>query len=325
MFLACSPDSSKSRYFIASPDMTNDKVEGDTNSEIFDGDIDILFVIDDSGSMDTHQTNLVRNIDRFVNAFLGRANVNYRIGVITSSFEASYYSKNCCGKLVGSPNVVDSNTPTAMPVLSRNLLVGTSGSGLEKVFDPIRAALTSPLVDTENAGFYRPNAYLAVIFITDAEDQSSMNPDELYNFLVDLKGQKSRILSYGVVIPSSDTSGCARDEYNRPPARIEKFLDMMPNAGRNLFSLCDPNFGDSIAAIAEDLVDYVGSEVFLSRLPIPSTIEVSFGSQMIPMDREKGWTYNPSKNAIGFGKKVQWSLQPTGTRVKVSYEVATPK
>jgi len=43
------------------------------------------------------------------------------------------------------------------------------------------------------------------------------------------------------------------------------------------------------------------------------------------MDRESGWTYNPSKNAIGFGKKIQWSFQAVGTRVKVSYEVATPK
>jgi hypothetical protein len=317
VFASCSPSSNS---LLPKPDGSNEKVDTDGGTEVFDPQVDILFVVDDSGSMQTHQTNLIRNIDRFLNAFTTRANIDYHIGVINSSLD--YWSgANCCGQLLGTPNFVERNTPDLIQVLSRSLRVGTSGSATEKFFDPVKAALTDPLLTGLNAGFYRPNAHLAIVFITDAEDQGKQEALEFFTFLEGLKGRKEKFIAYGVVVPSN-VGNCERDDSSTPD-RIEDFLGMMPNAGKNVFSLCDPQFGDRIAGIADDLVRFIGNVIFLSRPPIVETIEVSFGTQVIPRDYKKGWVFDPARNALVLGDEIQWSTQPNGTKVKVYYEAAT--
>ncbi|MBX2993866.1 MAG: VWA domain-containing protein [Bdellovibrionaceae bacterium] len=314
---ACSPEAN---HLIPKPNDQNEKVDTDGGTEVFDPQVDILFVVDDSGSMSTHQTNLIRNIDRFLAAFTKRANIDYHIGVVNTSMDGGWSGSPCCGRLMGTPTFVERSTPNLIQVLSRALRVGTNGSATEKVFDPIRAALSAPLVTGENAGFYRPNAHLAVVFITDAEDQSSMSAQDMFDFMLSLKGRKEKFIGYGVVVPTG-VNNCSRDEGN--PTKIESFLGMMPNAGKNVFSLCDPQFGDRISTIADDLVRFIGNVIYLSRPPIPETIQVSFGSQIIPQDYKKGWIFDPARNALILGDEIEWSVQPNGTKVNVYYEAAT--
>lgn len=316
--LGCSPKSDK---LMPAPVVTNDKVDTDGGTEVFDPSVDILFVVDDSGSMMTHQTNLANNITRFVSAFTKRGSIDYHIGVINSTMDTWSGTPNCCGKLVGYPHFVDRNTPNVVNVLARNLKVGTNGSGTERFFDPIMAALSAPLVNTDNLGFYRSNSHLAVVYITDAEDQSRASEKDVYDFLVKLKGRKEKLISYGVIVPSN-VDDCERDDV-RPPMKIEAFLARMPNAGKNVFSLCDPVFGDRVAEIADDLVRYIGNVIYLSRPPILKTVEVTFGTQVIPPDIKKGWSFDPERNALVLGEDIIWSTQANGTKVKVYYEAAS--
>ncbi|MCX7979241.1 MAG: VWA domain-containing protein, partial [Bdellovibrionaceae bacterium] len=283
---------------------------------------DILFVVDDSGSMAPHQANLTRNIDRFVTQFVNSTQIDFRIGVLTTSMAPFSSARECCGTLVGTPNFVDRRTPMLETVLSRNLRVGTSGDGTEMMFDPVYAALTPPLVNTVNAGFYRKDASLAIVYLTDAEDQSRrLGPIDFYNFLVQEKGKAEKVLAYAVYIPSgkTDNSSCPRDDWNEP-ARLEVFLNQVVNAGNNTFYLCDPSFGDKLADLGKDLVRRVGNKFYLSRPPIPGSIVVSYGSQIIPNDPKKGWTFDPSLNAVLLGDEIEWSNQPPGTKVKVVYK-----
>ena len=48
---------------------------------VFQPKLDILFVIDDSRSMEPHQINLSRNIDRFVEGFSKERFIDFHIGV----------------------------------------------------------------------------------------------------------------------------------------------------------------------------------------------------------------------------------------------------
>lgn len=318
----CSPDVPK---LIPRPDDSNEKVsEDDAGVEVFNPEVDVLFIVDDSGSMGTHQNNLIQNIDRFVAAFTARTNIDYHIGVLTSSMEKDSWggAKACCGELVGSPKFVDRSTPGAQMILKTNLRVGTGGAVTEKFFEPLVAALSPPMVNGPNAGFYRSGAYLAVVFITDAEEQSrGIDAKGTFDFLVGLKGRPERIISYGVIVPST-VSNCSRDS-SESPQRLESFLSMMPNAGNNVFSLCDPLFGDRISGIADDLVRYVGNMIVLNRPPVISTIRVTYGNQEIPRDLRRGWSFDAFRNAIIFGDDVEWLPQPEGTKVKVYYEAAT--
>lgn len=318
---ACSPDSPKLQ---ARPDLSNEKVVKDNDYLIKDPKVDILFVVDNSGSMDFHQKNLAANVGRFVSAFFNRVSIDYHIGVLSTDMDDNLGGK-CCGHLIGNPTFLDRSNPSPEADLAVRLVLGVVGSGTEKLFDPVITALSSPLMTSVNAGFLRPDAHLAIIFITDAEDQSKESPVGLYDHLLKIKGKREKILAYGAIIPTGyNDPQCSRDVPEVEPRLIEQFLNMVINRGSNVFNLCAQDFGDKLAQVAEDLAKQVSNTIYLSRAPIVSTIRVFYGTQEIPSDSEYGWSFDSELNAIYLGKKIELDPnQPVGTKIRVDFEAAS--
>ena len=52
------------------PAVTTGEKISDNGVEVFDPSVDILFVIDNSGSMQPHQANLSNNVNRFIQSFV---------------------------------------------------------------------------------------------------------------------------------------------------------------------------------------------------------------------------------------------------------------
>ena len=292
----------------------------------FEPKVDILFVVDDSGSMATHQTRFGQNIDKFTSVFLKSSVLEYNVGVITTTYDSTYYGTiNCCGRLVGTTRIVTKKTPNGNRVLAENLLVGIYGDGTEKMFDPTYLALTEPTLSTYNAGFYRPEASLVTIFISDAEDQSEIISSELlFKHMLNLKsGDKTKVLSYGAIVPSSDPgTNCSRDENNVLPTKLESFLMMFKNRNSNIMNLCDSDFGTRLAGLATDIIENTGRVILLNRPPDVSSIAVTYGDADLPHDSEMGWIFDPARNSIVLGKKIQWEAQPEGSKIKVYYNAA---
>lgn len=306
------------------PAVTTGEKISDNGVEVFDPSVDILFVIDNSGSMQPHQANLSNNVNRFIQSFVKKNGLDFHIGVVTTDMGNSGFGSTgaCCGVLAGNPHYVERSTPNFAVALSRNMVVGTDGSAQEESFGPVIAALTEPNLSVANIGFYRPKAHLAIIFVTDAEDQSSGSVDGFLNFLVALKGDTAKVSVYGAIVPSTETN-CDRDEPFTMPRRLEALLGKVSNAGNNILSLCSPDYGNRLASLGDDLLRRVGSLIYLNRRPVSGTIRVTFGSQNIPADPLVGFRYDSFRNAIILGEKIVWSNQPAGTKVQVSYEAAS--
>ena len=172
---------------------------------------DILFVIDDSGSMSEEQANLAANLDAFIDTLVASpVQNNFRIGVTNTSVEEftggkSYTagpSKNVpypAGALVaiktdtsgnpipgafvfdsvlnpqtggwGGNRILDKGSVTLAADFKANVHVGLDGSGKEQPFRAARLALSDRLADA-NSGFLRDGARLAIIFLTDEDDCS---------------------------------------------------------------------------------------------------------------------------------------------------------
>lgn len=314
---SCSPASPKLK---AKPEFVSDKMDVIGDSVSAKPVVDMLFVVDNSGSMDTHQRNLANNIQVFLNSF-AKLKVDYHVGVISTDMD------NRIGELLGKTKFVTEATPNGLAVLKSNLLLGTNGSATEAVFDPIMAALSPAFIAPtgKNGGFIRDSAYLVVILITDAEDQSRRSTStKTLDYLVNLKGGDARkVLSYGAIVPVNDPFGCSRDE--GAPYDIEAFLRGTVNTagGKNIMNLCDPAFGQSLANFSKDLSRYLSGVIKLNRPPIVSTIKVTFGTQTIPPDFKTGWYYDPKENAVILGEDVAMDEnQPDGTAVKVTYDSA---
>lgn len=160
---------------------------------------DILFVIDNSGSMAEEQAGIATELPAFLEALKEGSGVaqDFRVGVITTSVYQRTILSNGTDSVRQFPDqsgrlqpVPDSaGNPTDERYLNgsdefllekfRRLVVqGTTGSGQESPFEAARLAVSEPLTSTPigeggNRGFLRDGARLLVVTVTDEEDCSS--------------------------------------------------------------------------------------------------------------------------------------------------------
>ncbi|MBI1947226.1 MAG: choice-of-anchor D domain-containing protein [Deltaproteobacteria bacterium] len=123
--------------------------------------VDVLFVVDDSGSMFDDQEILAANFDAFI-AGASDPNLDFHIGVTTTDVLGG-----TGGPLVG-PFLRDS-TPGLAALFADQVRVGVEGGGLELGLEAMRRALDD-YANTTNAGFARPSAALSVVVVSDEED-----------------------------------------------------------------------------------------------------------------------------------------------------------
>lgn len=161
--------------------------------------MDILFVIDNSGSMKEEQVNLASNFSilttklDFATTSRG-AKLDYRIAVTTTGLTHRFtmepgapfptvpmdevgddgrFRKDC--KMTRAwMERGDDSLQSQFACVTR---VGTAGPGLEMPLEAMRLALTDRVTDGANAGFLRDDALLAVVFITDEDDCSRRDND----------------------------------------------------------------------------------------------------------------------------------------------------
>lgn len=319
--LGCGAESSKNMIVPQSIFPKEEFSEKPKDFTVFNPKVDILFVIDSSGSMDTVQNNLSRNAYLFADAISKVSILDYHIGVLTTDMDA-YNCRTDCGRLQGIPSFVEKSTPDLVGSLSRRMIVGTSGSATEQMFSPVIAALSPPLESTDNQGFYRQDAFLAVIFITDAMDQSDFSPKEFLQFLNTKKGDSSRVLGYGVIRTLAEEKICIGME--DLDSKLEDFLSAVSNGDKNqknILSLCTADFGVKLAEFAKDIVRRSAGTVKLSRIPNPKTIKVTYGTQEIPNSVTTGWVYQPSTNSILLAEGIDWQYQGQNVGLSIDFEV----
>jgi hypothetical protein len=281
--------------------------------------VDVLFVVDNSESMKTHQQKLAANIQYFVKAFNTSKNLDYHIGV-TPIFDSKRYGSeiknfNPNGFLLplkgdtGSlPKFFYTRQHNNLDLLAKSIYIGVlplrdqqgnlQGPEFEEVLSPVYAAFTEPAMSSpSNQGFFRPDARLSVIMITDADDSSpGLSGGDLDYFLKNLKNDPSgsKISVFGVL---ADKDECAKVDYGMvdKPHRLIEFLDA--SRGK-LLSLCKGNFATMLTEIGQEIEQKVQKQKFpLQGIPEHGTLKVSVGGvELAPGPRT--WTYNPTTNEV---------------------------
>ena len=147
--------------------------------------VDVLLVVDDSGSMGDDQEVLASNFSSFIAAFQG-SYVDYHLGAITTDMVAS----NRSGRLVGP--FLTQDTPNIAQAFRSMVVQGSNGSSDERGLQASRLALSDPLASNENKGFLRPEADLALIILTDETDHSNIPASQFTAFLQTLKSPPAK-------------------------------------------------------------------------------------------------------------------------------------
>jgi hypothetical protein len=180
--------------------------------------LDLLFMIDDSRSMAEEQTNLARNFPRLIDELekLPTGFPDLHLGVVSSDLGAGSGNRLVCDKEMGDRGVMQGagcglggehylisegrGTRTNFSgdiaqVFSCMAGLGTQGCGFEHQLQSVRMALSGFVA--ENTGFLRPDAHLAVVYITDEDDCSAPAETTLFDDNVSTQDSSLRCSVYG--------------------------------------------------------------------------------------------------------------------------------
>lgn len=196
--------------------------------------LDILFVIDSSGSMSDDQEELATNFPLFLaQPQFNDGTVDLHLGITTTDCDSGGEE----GRLVGDPMVITSDTPNMAAEFADNARVGTFGSGNEMGLLAMELALTPPNVPGFNGAFYRPEAALAVVIVSDEEEGSGQTALHYANFLRGIKGGG---LAEGLVDLSAVLDGTIGTKYVEAVTALGGMtLDINTSWGPQLGTLAD--------------------------------------------------------------------------------------
>lgn len=277
-------------------------------------DLDLLLVVDDSGSMGIHQQNLMKGVQALAQQ-LQTSFASAHVAVTTTSVCDGATEIGCRnGQFLGSNPVLKPNSPDFLNNLISTLAaVGTNGVPEESPFDATIAAISSPLTETTNTGFLRKNSHLGVVFVTDAEDQSKASGVEFIQFLENKKGTGHFSLS--AFLATSDK--CQRDEYKFP----QKIVDVVTQVQGDVYDVCNPDYSTALSAIGAKLGAGVDRNIQLPYKPVVTSIIVKLGSDiLVAGDIHNGWTYDSKTNMVILGEDVHTQVQP-GAKIEITFTI----
>jgi hypothetical protein len=304
--------------------------------------IDILFVVDNSASMAPLQTNLNNNFHSFINNFVTKG-YDFQLGVTTSDAYRSMsqfggpasaaYLRDGVGSVHSGYPIITQSTPDIEGVFVTNANQGDNGNADERVFSSFKATLQS----SHNNGFHRPDAFLAIVILSDEDDFSNpnravgANPDHSYSqtgletvasyisFLDQYTGTvdvNNRPYNISAITVLDNT--CLNSHKKNAPTSIvgQRYMQIVNATDGVLGSICDTSFADSLTLIESKIIE-LSTQFPLSRVPDVSTIQVHVNGAVIIESSTNGWTYNSTANSIVFHGS---AVPPQGSQINVDFQ-----
>ena len=259
--------------------------------------VDILWVIDNSGSMSPRQAMLAAQVPDFVTA-INATGLDYQMAVTTMDMSQSG-EKGRFLAATGTPALLNASTPDLANLLSARIAPGGNGSPVERGEEAMQAALNLSLHSTRNAGFLRKNSLLVVIFLSDEDDASAKA--DYASFLNALRpplasGERSWISNFMGILPNDPQ--CKTSEWNfTDPGTQYIALDTL--SGGTSESICSGDLREAINNVRARILEVV-TEYHLDRQPNISTIQVTVNGALVASDPVNGWTYDSNKLAVVF-------------------------
>jgi hypothetical protein len=291
--------------------------------------VDVLFVVDNSGSMMEEQQSLGSNFAAFMSAATA-SGVDYHIGVTTTGLDASSGGWSQCGggaeggengRLFpvnnSNPRIITPQTPNAPGVFAANTRVGVchwNEQGLESAYRALSAPLLHSLDDPRtpqandgNGGFIRDDARLAIIFVTDEEDFSPQPVPFYETYFKSLKGNDPAKLSISAIAGPQDLASCSTASSSGT-----RYIQLARATDGVVESICTPNWAESLRKLSDTTFGPKRSFPLSEQPADTSQITVWVNGVQVT----QGWRYEGSTNSVVFD--VGRAPAP-GAYIEVSY------
>jgi hypothetical protein len=263
--------------------------------------LDILWVIDNSGSMADDQTALGQNFDAFIGEFIQR-DVDFKMAITTTDPRSGRQGVMISGsdtKLTSSK--AKSNPSQFMNDFKNLVKVGTSGSGNEQGL-----AGASVFKNNYKNSFFREDAYFAIVIVSDEEDSS---PNSVESYVANLQAVKANpgfVKIYSIVDLDNSNRGSG---ITTGSLRYQKASNLTSGTKAEI----DGNWYQNLLDMGESIINLLDSFA-LAAAPVLGSVEVYVDGVLI----SSGYSYDSSSHSIKFESGY---LPPAGSTIRVTYKV----
>lgn len=279
--------------------------------------VDILFIVDNSGSMLEEQVKLGSRLDSFINSL---DLVDWKIGITTTDVsDGPYGVKGSLLPLKGvNATTLTRKTPNYAKVFKdtvyREETLGCPNggpqcpSGDERPLEALNMFIGKR--NTDNKGFFRTGADFAVVVLSDEDERSNGNGAISAQSVVDVFkaafGATKDMSAYGIIIQPGNTS-CYNAQQTSGGSYGTAVNNLANLTGGVTGSICDNDYGPALESIGNRVVDLVKS-ITLKYMPNPDTIQL----RITPFD--------PNLTHVIDGRVIRFNYPPNkGTRIEVLY------
>lgn len=262
-----------------------------------DTKVDIIWVVDNSMSMDPIQMNIVQNAKLFMQEFLSHKYLNWKMGVISTSDDEEPF--------LGFNKVFDHESSDQVEIFQQAIRdLGVNGRADEHIF------YNTLRMFTNYNYFFRNKSNVAIIMVSDEKEHSESDHGSNYsaiNTLDQIKGfvDATRKIRFYGALQATDLQSCpTRSSWDYGPYKGSPYEEIINATGGMIASACIPDFGQKLAEIGKDIVKLIESpKILLTDRPLVDTIKVFYkGTELSPGDRQNGglWYYDYYYNSINF-------------------------
>ena len=254
--------------------------------------VDIVWVIDTSGSMSAYQEQLLSGIEHMMNAL---PDAGWRLVMISTD----------------PSEVVDENQFPLVPgdsILDAEAMYTLMNKGSkEQGFDAIKEYME---LNPYAASWMRPDAALLVVFVSDEDEQSDVltSSTEFVNWYT--ARRFGNVFLASIVMQEEDVSVCDSESYGSRPGR--SYIDAANLIFGTVVDICEEDWSAGVGDATTQIEPY--EHIELTHTPVEQTIRVFVDGSLVA-----DWMYVQSTNTVEF-----LSIPSGGSLVEVGYVIHEP-
>lgn len=277
--------------------------------------VDVLWVVDNSGSMCSDQVNVAAGMANLAAALAGQ-NLDVHMGYVTTDFLNQAQS----GQLQGAPEYITDLSQASIDTLRANIVAaGCLGDGAEYGGRAAFTALELSDAGEPNAGFLRANASLVVNILTDEDDDtywlSGMSPSTIIDNIVARKGNDANLVTYNLIahinpdtnpnVPPNDPCyNNGSDEVGSKYIESQNYLGTLKTNGNIAgiqADICSTDYAATIPTMLTEGVVHTTTTVTsidlsgLGFAPYPPSIVLTLANGT---EQSTGWHYDEASQEI---------------------------
>lgn len=250
--------------------------------------IDIVWVIDRSGSMSDNDDKLEQGLDTMLTILNQEFAVNWRIGIITTDPSESEQNQSF-------PLIYGDDYSTAMSKVDQLSNFARKENG----FSAFKAYYNNDYSQT----WMRHNASLLVIFVSDEDDQSTDEFPMADDFTFWYSNLRPQAMIASIVIPNEES--CENTIGHR-------YVQSTSDLQGEIVDICSEDWSPSVRSITDRLQPY--EEWYLSHTPLYGENGIYIFENGSLMDTAE-WHYDSAENKVVFDIMVSG-----GSLIEISYE-----